>query len=93
VYSEPTIQGEIEANLFDGSQMQIWGPTEDAINVYTGCMTRQSIWLESRLSANVSLLPAMDDRTLIGREDGAQLESTRKRGLAILAAFFTPHRA
>ena len=32
-----------------------------------------AIWLESRLSANVSLLPAMDDRTLVGQEDDAQL--------------------
>jgi hypothetical protein len=63
VRSEPTIQGEIEANLSTGSQMTIWGPTD----------VGRALSLESRLSANVSLLAAMDDRTVVGWEDGAQL--------------------
>jgi hypothetical protein len=34
-------QGEIKANLSAGNQTTIWGPTEDAITVYTGCMARR----------------------------------------------------
>jgi hypothetical protein len=33
-------QGEIKDNLSTGNQITIWGPTEDAIAVYTGCMAQ-----------------------------------------------------
>jgi hypothetical protein len=33
-------EGEIKANLSTGNQMTIWGPTEDAITLYTECMVQ-----------------------------------------------------
>ena len=33
-------ESEIKANLSTSSQTTIWGPTEDAIAVYTECMAR-----------------------------------------------------
>jgi hypothetical protein len=33
-------RGEIKDNLSAGNQATIWGPTEDAITIYTGCMAR-----------------------------------------------------
>ena len=33
-------RGEIKTNLSTGNQTTTWGPTEDAITVYTGCMAR-----------------------------------------------------
>jgi hypothetical protein len=33
-------RGEIKDNLSTGDQTTIWGPTEDAITVYTGCMAQ-----------------------------------------------------
>jgi hypothetical protein len=33
-------RAEIEDNLSTDNQRTIWGPTEDAITVYTGCMAQ-----------------------------------------------------
>jgi len=34
-------EDEINVNLAAGNQANIWGPTEDAKTIFTGCMVRQ----------------------------------------------------
>jgi hypothetical protein len=38
---EAICRGEIKNNLSAGSQTTMWGPTEDAITVYSGCMAQR----------------------------------------------------
>ena len=63
VLSKSMMQGKIEANLSAGSQMTIWGQPRTSAELYGSDVGYRRMY---------RCFFAMDNRTLVGREDGAQ---------------------